>query len=815
MRCRKLLSGVLALSLLAGSVAISASDSEAAVKKPKLKKKTVSVYKGKTAKIQIKGKKIKKTKWSVKKKAYLSLSKKKKTSVVVKGKKKGKTTVTAKVTVKGRKKAYTLKCTVKVKNKKAVTSSVPTAQTTAKPTVKPTVTPTQDNTPTLAPVPEKSSVKEGKVEAMTASEPKATSVPLGTVNSETDLNADFESYSIGDAIQCSGNDSTNEFEYKYEGNLKEGDTIDYFNVRKTGITSTKNLTAKVVDLETAGAPGADASKEVKENVSGKVLEISGRRSTAQGALLDLTDLAKPGATYEFKAYAKMADDMNGQTVLVCSTETKATQNGKESYANIATISNKIDSETGKNSLSEWQEITTTVYIPDDMAHFGFYLECYTDQNTNIYIDGVTFKQKANPNPYTEISSLKETYQKYFDYFGCGAGYDSFMGEEGIQFFKKQFNSYTAGNEMKPDAILPSAQTQDGESQFISIEEAKELGYYIPEGYEKDTSNQLKGKMVVPKLNFDTVDELLAQAKKNDIKVRMHVLTWHQQTPTLFFQKEWSMSTSVKKNVSKETMDLRLEFYIRSVMDHVLNSEYADVVYSWDVTNEYLHTLNGGTPTDNFWYAIYDAKDTTYSTQSNMKLNPTFVKLAFQIAHDELVKHNRTDISLIYNDYNTYDVSTDIVRMIQWINTKDSINTYGQICDGIGMQAHLDMTDEGNNPTIERFANTMEKFRINLEGLEIAITELDVTLGLNGAADELTDMEQAAYYEDVMRSILACKKRGAKINSVTLWSLYDGVSWRSAKTPCVFRGLYEPKAAFYALFDAVTTYFLEPFITGKE
>lgn len=195
----------------------------------------------------------------------------------------------------------------------------------------------------------------------------------------------------------------------------------------------------------------------------------------------------------------------------------------------------------------------------------------------------------------------------------------------------------------------------------------------------------------------------------------------------------------------------------------------------------------------------------------MVLNPEHVKRAFQIAHDMLVKKNRTDITLFYNDYNTYDVSNDIVRMLQWINTKDDINTYGQICDGIGMQSHLDMLNDRNLPTIDKFAQTMELFRVNLPGLEIAITELDVTLGFNGDASKLTDLDQASYYEDVMRAILGCKKRGAKIDSVTLWSLYDGVSWRDKQKPCVFKGLDMPKASFYALFDAIETYFPEPFI----
>ena len=111
----------------------------AKVKKPKLKKSKISVEKNKKAKITIKGKKIKKTKWSIKSKRIATLSKKKKTSVVVKGKKAGKkTTVTAKVTVKGRKRPYSLKCKVTVVKAKPAPTPTPTVKPTVKPSVKPT-----------------------------------------------------------------------------------------------------------------------------------------------------------------------------------------------------------------------------------------------------------------------------------------------------------------------------------------------------------------------------------------------------------------------------------------------------------------------------------------------------------------------------------------------------------------------------------------------------------------------------------------------------------------------------------------------------
>ena len=53
--------------------------------------------------------------------------------------------------------------------------------------------------------------------------------------------------------------------------------------------------------------------------------------------------------------------------------------------------------------------------------------------------------------------------------------------------------------------------------------------------------------------------------------------------------------------SKECMDTRLEFYVKTVMNHVLSSKYADCLYSYDVVNEYLHSVNAEKDTKNITY----------------------------------------------------------------------------------------------------------------------------------------------------------------------------------------------------------------------
>lgn len=245
------------------------------------------------------------------------------------------------------------------------------------------------------------------------------------------------------------------------------------------------------------------------------------------------------------------------------------------------------------------------------------------------------------------------------------------------------------------------------------------------------------------------------------------------------------------------ISVALEFYVKTVMNHVLSSEYADCLYSYDVVNEYLHSLNAEKDSKNitYWGLIYGTYDKSVKDHG-VTLRPSYVKDAFKYAHEMLVKYNRTDVKLIYNDYNCYQNPENIIHLVDYINSD------GKICDGIGMQSHLDITDSFHSAT--NYAKALEYFRLNCPDLETQITELDATM--SSTADKpLTDEDQAAYYDQIMNAILTNKKNGGNITALIIWSLYDGVSWRPAKFPCLFNGLYMPKSAFYAVIDAKKQY----------
>ena len=318
----------------------------------------------------------------------------------------------------------------------------------------------------------------------------------------------------------------------------------------------------------------------------------------------------------------------------------------------------------------------------------------------------------------------------------------------MNVLKQQYNSITLENEMKPDYILGSS------ANLISVQEARNLGYVIPSNYQDS---------MVPRLNFNTIDRVMQICSQNGLRMRAHTLVWHAQTPGWFFRSGFNGGAGY---VNANVMNARLEFYVKTMINHVYNSQYGDCVYAWDVVNEHFHAQNSN------WAAIY----------GNGK-NVSFVKDAFRYASDQLTTLGKRDsVKLFYNDYNTYEVTNDILSLISYINSNG--NKY---LDGVGMQAHLDT----GYPSTASFKSTLQRF-LNA-GVEVQITELDVTNN-NASA-------QADYYYNLFSGILDCKKAGGKITGITLWGMYDGMSWRSSQSPLLFSNLTTPKQSYNSVLKA--------------
>jgi len=357
--------------------------------------------------------------------------------------------------------------------------------------------------------------------------------------------------------------------------------------------------------------------------------------------------------------------------------------------------------------------------------------------------GIVSKAATVPSNATLLNTYGKTFQKS----GVAIPAYKMNDRSVINFTKGEYNSVTAENEMKPDAILGSS------PRTISVAQAKSLGYYIPAGYTEST---------VPQLNFSSTDSMLKTCYENGLTMRGHTLVWHSQTPEWFFKAGYNGGAGY---VSQQVMDKRMEMYIKTVLGHVYSSKYKDVIYAWDVVNEYLHADRSG------WLTIYGKPNT----------RAQFVKNAFKYAYEGLATYGyEKKVKLFYNDYNTYMEVNDIISLINFINQGQA----AKVCAGIGMQSHLST----NFPSVSYYTAALDAFR--KAGFEIQITELDV--GGSG---------QESYCYNLMKSIIDQKNKGANITAVVWWGLSDDVSWRKGDNPLLFSRLGVKKGMYNKVLQA--------------
>ena len=727
----KVFAGLLSMSLAVSLMTpLQGVSGQAARRKIALSKKNVTMTVGQKKTIRIKNAKGKRIKWSIKKKSIASYKKSGKYAVKLTAKKKGTTTLTCKVK-NGKWKSY--RCKVKVK-KAALVRTPEATNDAAKITKNPSSTAvvTASSVPTETP-------KNGQ-DATQEPEKTPTVKPTATPTAKPTATPTAKPTATPTATPAG------EFAEKTYLSTGFEDGTDGF----TGRGAAK------VAVDSGGR-------------SGNCLSVTGRTSTWNGAELNVTDSIVKGATYSISVWVKQTTSSD-QTIKLSA---NLTVSGQDSYP-------AIKEETTLKS-GVWTKIEGTYEVPESFSKLTFYVEGPSG-NFDFLVDDLTITQTtAGKEPFNPegLTSIKDTYSGIFERMGNVVSYNTswnngyqMQNDDTMKFVKHHFNSYTLENELKPAQILSDW------SGTISVSEAKKLGYVIPDGYTEST---------VGKLNFDSVDKILEIANQYGLQMRGHVMQWHQQTSTRFFKEGYSSSGA---NVSKEVMDKRLEFYIRSVMKHVMDKEKSltgkagSLVYCWDITNEYTHRTND--PAATSWMDVY----------GDMGLKPTYVKKAYEVAYDELKQYGlQKDITLFYNDYNEYDVADEIVELINYINEGEE----AKICGGIGMQSHITV----NYPSLEKYGTAVDKFLAT--GLQVQVTELDI-----GIEDGQTEEDLANHYSDIMKLLISKQENRDKsvnargITGVTVWGLYDAISWRKP-TSCLLFGesLEDPKPAFYSFLEAAT------------
>ncbi|WEK54611.1 MAG: endo-1,4-beta-xylanase [Candidatus Cohnella colombiensis] len=268
------------------------------------------------------------------------------------------------------------------------------------------------------------------------------------------------------------------------------------------------------------------------------------------------------------------------------------------------------------------------------------------------------------------------------------------------------------------------------------------------------------------------DAIVNKVLAEGLQMHGHVLVWHQQSP------DW-LNTSSGSPLDKDTALLNLQTHIRTVMEH-----FGNKVISWDVVNEAMND-NPSNPTN--WKAAL--------RQAPWKaaIGDDYVEQAFLAARAVLDDHPSWDIKLYYNDYNedNQNKAQAIYSMVKDINDKYAQTHPGKLLiDGVGMQGHYNINTKPNNVKL-----SLEKF-ISL-GVEVSITELDISAGSNSQLSETLSNAQGYLYAQLFDLF---KSNASHIKRVTFWGLNDASSWRAANSPLLFDKDLQAKPAYDGVID---------------
>jgi endo-1,4-beta-xylanase len=328
---------------------------------------------------------------------------------------------------------------------------------------------------------------------------------------------------------------------------------------------------------------------------------------------------------------------------------------------------------------------------------------------------------------------------------------------------RHYEVLTAENEMKPDAILPAAGT----------------GAY----------------------RWNNADMLVKYAQENNTKIRGHVLVWHNQTPSWFFEGSTKDSLTDKEQLYK-----RMENHIKAVFE-----KYGGSIGWWDVCNEVVG--DDGNPR-----AVNNSKYSAIMVNSGLTgMNRyEYVLMAFRWARRYADANGGQNVKLYLNEYNIeYNGAkqSEFIKLVNWLLENDAP------LDGIGLQCHI----KWDWPATAQISSAIDKFSAitRKDGIKLMtqITELDMSLfssnesSFNGGPILLTLPDsaldrrlpvQAAKYRELF-DMFKQKYEEGKLDMVVIWGLADGHSWLNnhparnrTDYPLPFDRAYKPKRAYWEL-----------------
>ncbi|MCL1813157.1 MAG: endo-1,4-beta-xylanase [Treponema sp.] len=408
---------------------------------------------------------------------------------------------------------------------------------------------------------------------------------------------------------------------------------------------------------------------------------------------------------------------------------------------------------------QWHSMKGKMILTPAQNYTTLYLTNYEmPSNTTIYIaNPVVTITEGNPlTPDFSLRPLKEIYANDF-LIGNITNWDGrTLSGKYLDLLKHHFNIVTF-NAAYPNQLAPS--TKGGAYQFTNA------------------------------------DNILNAAIRNNFQVHGHNLVWYGA------EYEAKYGAWMTEGTREEVIQ-NMNNHITTVLRH-----FRGKINSWDVVNEAIKPNVTNAEARGDWRnCIITSKNADWVNNLwYKKLGADYIEIAFRAA-----RAADPNITLYYNDNdleNSPNKAEAVRKMIQDINDRYKRETGGtrNLIEGVGTQTHIgSMTHSPNlNLNINNVRTCLEK--LTSLGIEIAITEVDVSIGGNQGQGEGRDsvvsernaIAQGRVYAQLFQLF---REYSSHIKFVTFWGIDDNNSWLSAGNPCLFDWKLNAKPAFHAVSD---------------
>ena len=336
------------------------------------------------------------------------------------------------------------------------------------------------------------------------------------------------------------------------------------------------------------------------------------------------------------------------------------------------------------------------------------------------------------------TGLKDAYKDYFS-IGVAVNMRNISNPEQIAIIKKDFNSITAENDMKPQPTEPAY------GQF----------------------------------NWENADKIANFCRSNGIKLRGHCLMWHAQIG------EWMYKDEKGDLVSKEKLFQNMKHHITAIVER-----YKDVIYAWDVVNEAI--------SDGGWQGGRRGMGEHPSPYRNSPLyqiaGDEFIKKAFIYAREA-----DPNVLLFYNDYNAADPG----KRDRIYNMVKSMKEEGVPIDGIGMQGHYNVygpSMEDVDAALTKYSTIVK--HIHITELDIrANQEMGGQLNFGRDGGNISQVVKTLQEDQYARLFKVLRKHKDVVDNVTFWNLSDRDSWLGARNyPLPYDENYKAKRVYSIIKD---------------